>query len=146
MNDLYAKVMSFKRRFPITIGWRTKAHCQVVVDHLFDDEQVLYAFTAQKSNATFNWLTTCVVALTDKRLVIGQKRVAFGYFFYSITPDLFNDLDLKMGLLWGKVTIDTVKEVVYLSNISKGALSEIEQNISEYMMEEKKKYNIKEQI
>jgi len=45
-----------------------------------------------------------------------------------------------MGLVWGKISIDTAKEVVFLSNIQKEALSEIETNITEYMMEEKKKY------
>ena len=30
----------------------------------------------------------------------------------SITPDLFNDLSVYEGLIWGKVDIDTVKEEV----------------------------------
>ena len=38
------------------------------------------------------------------------------------------------------ITIDTVKELVNLSNIDKKALTEIETNITEFMMEEKKKY------
>ena len=38
------------------------------------------------------------------------------------------------------ITIDTVKEMVNLSNIDKKALTEIETNITEFMMEEKKKY------
>ena len=39
--------------------------------------------------------------------------------------------------------IDTVKELVVLSNIDKGALGEIETYITEYMMEEKKKIDWK---
>ena len=78
--------------------------------------------------------------LTNKRLLVATKRLLFGYFYKAITPDLFNDITLRSGLLWGKVVIDTVKEVVILSNIDKAALSEIEQNISNVMMEEKKKY------
>ena len=54
--------------------------------------------------------------------------------------NMFNDLTLRSGLLWGKVVIDTVKEKVILSNIDKAALAEIEQNVSSVMMEEKKKY------
>ncbi len=140
MVSLYAKVMAFKLKYPLTIGWRTSAHCKVIEQHLDYDEKVLYAFTAQKNDNPLDIITSCVVALTDKRLVIGQKRVLFGYFFYSITPDMFNDMEIKMGLIWGKVYIDTVKELVKLSNISRRALIEIETNVTKYMMEEKKKY------
>ena len=57
---------------------------------------------------------------------------------------MFNDLKVAGGLIWGKIYIDTVKEFVTLSNISLSALDEIETNITEYMMEEKKKYKDKE--
>ena len=53
---------------------------------------------------------------------------------------MFNDLKITSGIIWGKVHIDTVKEFITLSNISKEALIEIETEISSYMMEEKKKY------
>ena len=69
----------------------------------------------------------------------------FGYFFTAITPDMFNDLTVKMGIIWGKVIIDTIKEEVVLSNIQRGALDEIETNITEYMMKEKQKYKLNEQ-
>lgn len=70
-------------------------------------------------------------------------RLLFGYFLYSITPDMFNDLTVYSGLIWGKVAIDTVKEIVYVSNLSKKSLDEIETKVTEYMMEEKKKYAIR---
>ena len=63
----------------------------------------------------------------------------------AITPDMFNDLTVSTGLIWGKVFIDTVKETVILSNISKDAIDDIETQITEYMMEEKKKYIVKEE-
>ena len=81
---------------------------------------------------------------TSKRILIGRKRVVFGYFLDSITPDMFNDLKVHGGLIWGRIYIDTVKEFVTLSNISLSALDEIETNITEYMMEEKKKYKDKD--
>jgi hypothetical protein len=74
---------------------------------------------------------------------LASKRLLFGYFFTAITPDMFNDLNVKMGLIWGKISIDTIKEVVYLSNIQREALPEIETEITEYMMKEKKKLNEK---
>ena len=139
-SSVYSKVREFKNKYPLTIAWRLKAHCKVIEKHLNEDEQVLYAFAAQKNTKQGEIFTTYVVALTNKRIMLGQKRVFFGYFFISITPDLFNDLKVKMGIIWGKIFIDTVKEKVILSNIPKAALPEIETTIIKYMMEEKKKY------
>lgn len=142
MMSVYSKVMAFKMKYPLTIGWRLSSHCRVIEEHINDDETVLYAFTAQKNDNFFDIISTCVVVLTNKRLLIAQKRVLWGYFFYSITPDLFNDLEIKMGLIWGRVYIDTVKEFVALSNISRRALDEIETKVSQFMMEEKKNYHL----
>ena len=38
------------------------------------------------------------------------------------------------------MNFDTVKEIVYLSNIQREALDDIETAVTEYMMREKKKY------
>ena len=49
-------------------------------------------------------------------------------------------MQVYSGLIWGKITIDTAKEVVVITNLAKDSLREIETEISEFMMEEKKKY------
>lgn len=136
---VYQKVKEFKNKYPMTISWRIKKHCKVIDTHLNPDEVVNYAFAAQKNDNPFDIITTYVVALTNKRILLGQKRLLFGYFFKAITPDMFNDITVSMGLIWGKVHIDTVKEIVHLSNIQKEALDDIETAVTEYMMEEKKK-------
>lgn len=138
-KNVYFEAIKFKRKYPGTISWRIKKNSAIVQKHLNPDEKVLYVFTAQKNNNPFDIISTCVVALTNKRILIGRKRVLFGYFLDSITPDLFNDLKILSGIIFGKVHIDTVKEFITLSNISKSALPEIETNISEYMMKEKAK-------
>lgn len=143
-NDVYNKVKEFKRKYPRTIAWRLKKNSKVVQMHLNPGERVLYAFCGQKNDNPLDIITTCVIAVTNKRLVIGQKRVVFGYFYYSITPDLYNDLQVRNGLIWGDVIIDTVKEKVHLSNIDPKGLIEIETVITEFMMKEKKKYHINE--
>lgn len=143
-NDVYNKVKEFKRKYPRTIAWRLKKNSKVVQMHLNPGEKVLYAFCGQKNDNPLDIITTCVIAVTNKRLVIGQKRVVFGYFYYSITPDLYNDLQVRNGLIWGDVIIDTVKEKVHLSNIDPKGLIEIETVITEFMMKEKKKYHINE--
>ncbi len=114
-----------------------KAHSKIVEKHLNPKEQVLYVFAAQKNDNPLDIITSYICVLTNRRLILAQKRLLFGYFFLSITPDLFNDLKVNMGIIWGKIYIDTAKEVVALSNIQKDALNEIETNITEYMMEEK---------
>ena len=139
-NVVYEKAKQFKNKYPLTISWRLKAHSKVVNIHLNPEEEIRYAFSAQRNDNPLDIITTCVVVLTNKRIIIGQKRLLVGYFFTAITPDMFNDLTVNMGIVWGKIYIDTIKEVVRLSNIQREALPEIETAITEYMMEEKKKY------
>lgn len=143
IGPVYKKVLGYKRRFSGGIYWRLKKHAAVIERHLNPGEEVMYAFPAQKNESHKDIFNTCILALTNKRILIGQSKLLFGYALTSITPDLFNDLEVYEGLIWGIITIDTVKELVNLSNIDKKALSEIETNITEFMMEEKKKYVIK---
>ncbi len=140
MNDksVYELVKEFKNRYPATIAWRIKRHCKIINKHLNEDEKVLYAFAAQKNDNPFDIISTYVVVLTNKRLMLARKRLVFGYFLDSITPIMFNDMDVIGAIIWGKIHIDTVKEYVTLSNISKKALPEIETAISSYMMKKKK--------
>ena len=139
-STIYEQLKQFKDKYPMTVAWRLKKHAKVIETHINPDETVRYAFAAQKNDNPLDIITTYAVVLTDKRILVASKRVLFGYFFTSITPDLFNDLSVNMGLIWGKVYIDTAKEVVKLSNIQREALDEIETEISQYMMKEKQKY------
>lgn len=141
--EIYDRAKEFKKKYPGTVAWRLKMNSAIVQKHLNPDERVLYVFLGQKNDNPLNILTTAVIAITNKRILIGRKRVVVGYFLDSITPDLFNDLKVRSGVFWGKIDIDTVKELVTLSNISKRALSEVETEISQYMMEKKKEYTYK---
>ncbi len=145
MGKVYDKVLEFKKKYPGGIFWRCQSHAKVIEDYLNPDEEVLYAFIAQKNEKFTEWFNTFVIVLTNKRLLLGHKRIVWGSFLYSITPDLYNDMEIYKGLIWGKVTIDTVKEVVVLSNISKNALDEIETTVSEFMMKAKKEYGEKKE-
>lgn len=141
MSITYQMARNFKRKYPLTVAWRIKQHCKIIDKHINPDEKVLYVFLGQKNASSLDFVNTYVFALTNKRLIYATKRLVFGYFFYAITPDMFNDLTVKQGLIWGKIIIDSVKEEVLLSNISKNALDEIETKITQYMMEEKRKYH-----
>jgi len=140
INDTYERLKKFKSRYPSTIAWRMKAHSKVIEKHLNPGETVNFVFAAQKGYSSLDIFSTFVVVLTNKRILLAQKRVLWGYTYLSVTPDMFNDLTVFSGLLWGKVYIDTVKETIILSNISKHALDDIETQVTEYMMSEKKKY------
>lgn len=136
---VYEEVLKFKKKYSFSIAWRLKQNSRIVQKYLNPDEKVLYAFAAQKNNNPFDIFSTAVIAVTNRRLLIGRKRVVFGYFVDSITPDLFNDLKVLSGFIWGKINIDTAKEFITLSNIDKKALDEIETKISSFMMDEKSK-------
>ena len=141
MGIIVEQIDQFKKKYPFTVAWRLKKNATIVEKHLNPDEKVLYAFPAQKSNQPLQIFHTCVVALTNRRILIGRDRVVVGYFLDAITPDMFNDLKVVAGLLWGKVLIDTIREHVVLSHLDKRSLDEIETAITTHMMEEKKKYN-----
>ncbi|MFI3307263.1 MAG: PH domain-containing protein [Mycoplasmatota bacterium] len=144
MNKVLEMAKDFKKKYPFTISWRLKKHAKIVNKHLNPGEKVTYVFAAQKNDNPLDIITTNLVVLTNKRLILATKRVVFGYFFTTITPDMFNDLKVKMGIFWGKINIDTINEQVLISNIQKEALPEIETKITEFMMKEKKKnYKIK---
>ena len=143
--SVYEELKKFKHEYPATIAWRLKRHAKVVEKHLNPDEQVLFCFAAQKGFSSLDIFSTYAVVLTNKRIILAQKRLIFGYTFLAITPDMFNDLTVKSKIIWCTVYIDTIKETAILSNISKRAASIIETQISEYMMNEKKKYGLNNQ-
>lgn len=138
--DVYECVKRFKKDFSKTVAFRIKKHAAVVQKHLNPEEKVLYVFCGQKNFSSFSIINSCVVALTNKRIIIGQKRLLWGYFFTSITPDMYNDLKVRKNLVWSDVEIDTIKENVYISNLDPDGAIEIETKITEFMMKEKKKY------
>lgn len=140
MGMVYDKLIEFKTKYPGTVAWRISQHAKVVEKYLNPGEEVRFAFPAQKGNSSWDIFSTFVVVLTNKRILLAQKRVLWGYTYLAITPDMFNDLTVTSGIIWGKLYIDTVKETVMLSNISKTAMDDIETEITEYMIAEKQKY------
>lgn len=138
--SVYENAKRFKKKFSLTVAWRLKSNSNIIEKHLNPDEEVKYIFVGQKNNKWYDIFSTCVVALTNKRILIGRKRVIFGYFLDSVMPYMYNDLNIKSGVIWGKVIVDTIKEELVFSNIDKDALSEIETNISESMIALKSKY------
>lgn len=136
--NLYDKILEFLKKYPKTVAFRIRKHVKILEQHLNNGEKVLYVFPAQKSPAIFS--STCLVAFTNKRILIVQKRIIPGYSLNSITPDLFNDFQVCKSWFWGSATIDTAKELVKFNSIDSKALIEIETNLSEYLLEVKPKF------
>ena len=144
-RSVYSWATRFKRKYSFTIASRIKKHSQIIERILDKDEEVLYAFCGQKNDSNVSLFQSCVVALTNKRIIIGQNRVVYGYFITSITPDLFNDLKINSSLFWGSVIIDTNKELVYVSNLDKNSLDEIETMVNRIIMEDKQRLRAKKE-
>ena len=138
--SVYQNARRFKKKFPLTLAWRLKANSNVIERHLNPDEEITYVFTGQKNDKAYDIFSTSVIVITNKRILIGRKRLFWGYIFDSVMPYMYNDLNVRAGLMWGKIIIDTIKEEIVISNIDKNALNEIETNISESMMQLKKEY------
>ena len=139
----YILAKKFMNKYSMTIAWRLKNHCKIIDKHLNPGEEILYVFAGQKNDSMLDLFHTCVLAFTNKRIMIATDRVLFGYFFRSITPDMYNDLTVSKGIIWGKVVIDTIKEVITITNVDAKALDEVETNITEIMIKNKKSYNNK---
>lgn len=140
MGKVYEQVKKFHKKYSGGVVWRLKKHAKVIEEYINPQERILYAFAAQKNKSISEIFNTYVIVVTSKRILMGHKRLLWGSYLYSITPDLYNDLQVYKGLIWGKITIDTVKEKVILTNLAKRSLDEIETAISEFMMTEKQKY------
>ena len=139
-GNSYSKLKVFLKKYPLTIAWRNKQHCKIIDKYLDPGEKILYIFAGQKNDRYVDIFNTYAIALTNKRIMVATKRVFFGYFFKSITPDMYNDLTIHKGILFGKVVIDTVKEVITITNIDPKALDEIETNITAIMIKQKKEF------
>lgn len=133
MNNVYELAKKFKDKYFGTIAFRLRAHASVIEEHLNDGEKVLYVFCGQKGFSNKEIFSTCVVTFTNERILIATKRVLWGYFLTTVTPELFNDLKVQSGIIFGRVIIDTAKELITVSNLGKGSLKEVESAISTYM-------------
>lgn len=144
MNNILDEALKFKKKYPTTVAFRINAHATIAKKHLDADEELKYVFVGQKNDTNFSVPNSFLIALTNKRMLFARKRLLYGYLFYAVTPDMLNDVKIRADLIWGKIVIDTVKELVTISNLSRNCLDEIETAITKYMIDEKvKKDSIK---
>ncbi len=141
-ESCYEKLKAFKQKFPKCVTWfRLKKHCAIVDKHLNPGEHVDFILAGQLDQNHLSFFNTGVLAITNQRLIVAQNRFLVGYKFSSITPDLYNDMQVDCGFIWGMLCIDTVKEKIYVSNLDKNSLPEIETSITMFMADAKKNFN-----
>ena len=140
MNSTYSKAQAFKNKYFPTIAFRLKKHASIVDKHLHSEEKIDYVFCGQKGKAPLLFNKSCVVAITNERLIIGQKRLLWGYFFTTVTPDVYNDFKIFNGMIWSDILIDTLDEEVFITKLAPDGAIEVQKHITKFMMEEKKKY------
>ncbi len=138
MSKILEEALKFKGSYPLTVAFRVKSHASIADKHLDSDEELKYVFVGQKNDTNFQFPNSFLIALTNKRMLFARKRLLYGYLFYAITPDMLNDVKIRADLIWGKIVIDTVKELVIISNLSRNSLDEIETAITKYMIEKRK--------
>ena len=141
MSRVLQELRKFKKKYPLTIAWRLDKHAEVIDKHLNSGESVVYAFCGQKTLNNYDFFSTYVLAITTERILIGRRRLIAGYSLDSVMPYMFNDLNVRAGLIWGKICIDTAKEEINIIKLDKESLSEIETAISSNMFVLKQKYH-----
>jgi hypothetical protein len=140
MKSTLQELRKFKKKYPLTIAWRLEKHAEIIDKHLNAGEEVVYAFCGQKTQKNYDFISTYVVALTTERILIARRRLIAGYSLDSVMPYMFNDLNVRAGVIWGKICIDTAKEEVNIVKLDKASLDEVETAISGSMVKLKQKY------
>ena len=135
--SIYESVKAYKEKYPSTLAFRLKKHAEVVENNLKDGERVLYAFCGLLSTPTVtngenstSLQGTAVVALTNKRIIIGHKGLLFGSKVKSIDMKKYNDMTVDKGLIWSKLNIDTFKEEFNIGGLTSDGASEAEECVS----------------
>ena len=117
----------------MTAKWRLK-HFKVVEQQLKDDEDVLVCFIGLKNFVDIahhedNW----AYAITNKRIIMGQKGLIGEKVVVVSLRDL-NDVSFKKGVVFGVLTIDTIKEVFNVG-LDKNSATSIHELVTNALMD-----------
>lgn len=115
----YAVKNNFGKGF--TDKWGIK-HFEVILNVLNNDENVELcgAMSYHAGNSDKSISGTVAIVLTNKRLIIGQKKV-IGEHVISISLKNINDIYFEKKALFGYITIDTNKEKISIYSDNKSA-------------------------
>ena len=109
-------------------GWNEKwgiKHFKLIEENLLPNEEVKMAFiglhnyiSSTKHDGNFAY------AITNKRIIMAQKKQITGENFQTVSLDNINDITFKSGVLLGILTVDTIKETFNIG-LDKGSAKSI---------------------
>ncbi|MGU8907281.1 PH domain-containing protein [Clostridium perfringens] len=109
-------------------GWNEKwgiKHFKLIEENLLPNEEVKMVFiglhnyiSSTKHDGNFAY------AITNKRIIMAQKKQITGENFQTISLDNINDITFKSGVLLGILTVDTIKETFNIG-LDKGSAKSI---------------------
>lgn len=114
--------------------WNIK-HFTVVENQLNKDEEVLFTFVG-----LYNYISATqhdsnfAIAVTNNRIIAGQKKL-FGENVNTISRKHLNDISKSTGMVWGILTIDTIKETFNIAT-NKGEVNSIYNGINKILFED----------
>ena len=124
--------------------WGIK-HFSLIEQALSQDEDVLMCFiglhnyiSATKHDSNFAY------AITNKRIIMAQQKV-IGQNFQSVSIENVNDVTLQTGMIFGTITIDTIKETFNVG-VNKIVARNINNYIHDILFSIKQKNSGKETI
>ncbi|MFJ6413784.1 PH domain-containing protein [Terribacillus saccharophilus] len=89
--------------------WALK-HFKVLEDNLLPDEIVVMTFIGVHNYGHSDYFGHCAYAVSNKRIMIGQKKTGFGQGFITVSHNKINDITFETGAVNGVITIDTPQE------------------------------------
>lgn len=114
--------------------WGVK-HFEILENNLIDNEEVKMTFiglhnykSSTKHDGNFAY------AVTNKRIIFGQKQTIAGEKFKTVSLNNINDITFTSGLVFGIVTVDTTKETFSVAldkNFAKAINGKINEVIEE---------------
>lgn len=112
-------------------------HFEIIQNNLQPDETVEMVFIGLHNyvSATHHD-NNYAYAITNKRIMMAQKRVV-GMVFQSVSLENINDITFSTGLVFGMISIDTIKEHFNVA-VDKSAANSINNEIHDVLERVKK--------
>ena len=77
-KEIYRRVKEFKRKYPMTIAFRLRAHAKVASKFIGSDEEIKYVFVAQKNYQSYEIINTNIIAKVTR-----TQFASFLFFFFK---------------------------------------------------------------
>jgi len=130
--EMYKFVLDNNYGRGVTKKWGIK-HFEIIEGNLSDDEVVKLCFMGM-GNAQNDYFS---YVITDKRIMIGQKRLV-GEYFQTVFLNHLNDVSYQGGALFGTITNDTMKEK-FSVRIDKESAKRINEAVNETLRQLRQK-------